>query len=174
MSAFPPNFLIVPLTEAPSQRVTITLGNQACVVNVYTKSLNVPVQAPNEPALDPDPRYENINPLFVDIYIDSGATLVIGGVIVRHNTLIVRDTYLGFTGDLVIFDTSGAEADPQGVPARLPPAWLRSQSQQAQFPLSYGDRAPASIAGRIPGLGSRWLMLYLLSGTYTPGYSLPR
>lgn len=174
MSGFPPSYQIIPCNEAPNQVITITLGGQACVIQLLTKSIFVPVQAPTEPALDPNPRYENQNPCFVNLWIDSGATLVIGGVIAKHNSLLVRDVYLGFSGDLVVFDTSGADEDPQGVPTRLPPNWLRSQEQQRQFPLAEGDRAPVNIAGRIPGMGSRWLLLYLLAGSYTPGYSLPR
>ena len=173
MAGVTPPYLIVPTTEAPSQLITITLAGQDCVIGFFTKSTNVPVWDPGEIPTDPTPRYENVNPCFITLWVNGGTTLIIGSIIVRNNTLIVRDTYLGFLGDLVVYDFSGAGADPFGVPARLPPPNLRNQYQLTNFPVAWGDRAPASLAGRIPGMGSRFQMLYYPAGTYTPGYSLP-
>jgi hypothetical protein len=170
------NYQIVPTSEAPSQAISITLGGQACLINFYTKSINIP-KAPSgtfpQPAPPAPPVYENINPCFVDVYVGSGATLIIGGVQVRQGSLIVRDTYLGFVGDLAVYDTSGLGADPFGIPPRLPPYNLRNAAQLAAFSLADGDLAPAYLAGRIPGMGSRFILTYWTPGTYTPGYSLP-
>lgn len=170
------NFLVVPTSEAPAQSIPITLGGQSCLIRLYTKSINVP-KAPSGtnpmPGPPAPPVYENINPCFVDVYVGSGATLIIGGVQVRQGSLIVRDIYLGFVGDLAVYDTSGLGEDPEGVPPRLPPYDLRSLAQLAAYPLADGDRAPAYLAGRIPGMGSRWQLTYWAPGTYTPGYSLP-
>jgi hypothetical protein len=172
MVALSTAYSTVPTTEAPAQAITITLGGQACLINLRTKSIMVPVLSPGETPTDP-PHYENANPCFVDVYVGSGADLIVGGVYVRHGSLIVRDVYLGFIGDLAIFDTSGADEDPTGVPPRLPPLDLRNPDQVAAFPLSDGDLAPAAVSGRIPGMGTRWIMTYWPPGTYAPGYSLP-
>lgn len=175
------NYTIVPTSEAPSQSITITLGGQSCLIRLYTKSINAP-KAPSgsqpQPAPPAPPVYENINPCFVDLYVASGATLIIGGVEVsRPGGLIVRDTYLGFIGDLAVYDTAPPPGEPPstpfGVPPRLPPYNLRNQSQLATYPLAAGDRAPAYLAGRIRGMGSRFILTYWAPGTYTPGYSLP-
>lgn len=172
MSSTSPAFLIVPTSEAPAQQITITLGGQACVLRLYTKSINAPAEDPNETPTDPNPRYENVNPVFMDVYVNSGATLVVGGVIIRHATLIVRDVYLGFSGDLAVYDSTGAAEDPSGVPPRLPPLELRSQAQREAFPLSDGNMAPSNVAGRIPGMGSRFVLTWWPPGSYTPGYSI--
>ena len=173
MSGIPPPYLVVPVTEAPAQRITISLGLQSCVIRLYTKSTNEPAHDPDEIPTDPHPRYENVNPVFVDLYTDSGATLIVGGVYVRHGSLIVRDTYLGFSGDLAVYDTSGAGEYPVGVPPRLPPLYLRSEAQREAYPLSLGNMAPPNVAGRIPGMGSRFILTYWPPGSYTPGYSIP-
>jgi hypothetical protein len=155
--------------------ITITLGGQACLIRLYTKSTNIPVLEPGETSSDPEPRYENVNPCFVDVYTGSGANLIVGGIYVRHGSLIVRDVYLGFIGDLAVFDTKpGAAEDPVGIPLILPPLHLRNADQLAEFPLSDGNQAPAAVAGRIPGMGSRWILTYWPVGTYTPGYGPPR
>ncbi len=224
---------IVPLTEAAAQAVRVTLGTQPCLVNVYTKSLNVPIEDPgtipatpvqmatftgsivgniltvgddvvgtvlienvlagagvliptylaeqltgvdggagtyaiapstdaplgpipmttSSPAL---PTYENVNPVFVDLYVNDA--LIIGGVICHNECLIVMDPYLGFVGDLAMIDVIG-NLDPHGEPLRLPPPDLRNWWQR-NLPLSLGGRLPVARANRIPGLGSRFLLTY--------------
>ena len=167
-------YITIPSTEAPYQSIVVTLGGQNCQINLYTKSINVPIE--QQIPTDPDPVYQNINPCFIDFYV--AGILVIGGVYVRQGSLIVRDTYLyvdqglPVIGDLSVIDTSGAGEDPQGMPYRLPYPDLRNQLQQS-IPLSYGGVAPPSMAGRIVGMGSRWLLTWWNSGTFTPGYSLP-
>lgn len=79
--------LVVPLQATPSQVVTVTLARQPCRINVYQKRTG----------------------LFVDLYV-SGEP-VITGVKALQGNLIVRDSYLGFAGDLAFFDVQGEE-DP--------------------------------------------------------------
>jgi hypothetical protein len=164
-------YSIVPTTEVPYQSISITLAGQSCLINFYTKSTNIAVQAPLEIGTDPTPRYENINPCFLDLYV--AGKLILGGILARQGQLLIRDTYLGFSGDLAVIDTSGAGQDPYGVPPRLPPLALRNAAQVAMFPLSDGDEAPASIAGTIPGMGTRFILTYWPVGSYTPGYTIP-
>ena len=152
------DYQIIPLTEAPSQSVSVTLGNQPCRINVYTKSVNVPIAPPDSIVTDPLPTYENVNPVFVDLYVND--TLVIGGVIALNANLIVRDAYLGFLGDIAICDTSGAGGDPYGVPLRLPPPDLRNWWQRSLPAALGGEYAPAAVAAKCPGLGTRFLMTY--------------
>ena len=150
------DFQIIPLTEAPAQTVSVSLNQQSCRINVYTKSINVPIQGPTDTPSDPFPAYENINPVFVDLYVNDA--LIIGGVLARNETRIVRDAYLGFVGDLAFVDTQGS-ADPYGVPATLPPPDLRNWWQR-NIPLSFGGKAPPNVAGRMPGVGTRFLLTY--------------
>jgi hypothetical protein len=226
------NFQIVPTTEAPAQRIQTTLGGQAVTIDLYTKSVNVPVVPPGsiEPSDIPmgsflgviagnvltvgsvaaggippgvviirgpgvlyptyvsrfgtgvggvgtyivtpsqdvgpvgmyavapaAPTYENTNPVFLDLYVND-TTLIVGGVPCLNDVRIVRDTYLGFIGDLSVIDTEGND-DPQGVPLRLPLPPLRNVWQR-NLPLSLAGKAPPNLANRIPGLGSRFLLTY--------------
>ncbi|MDE2426339.1 MAG: hypothetical protein KGO96_10585 [Elusimicrobia bacterium] len=163
------NCQIIATTTAPSQAINVTLAGQACLINLYTKSINLPLET--APA-GSEVVYENQNPCFVDLYLINGSppTLIIGGVQVRNGGLIVRDIYLGFQGDLAIIDTTGAGQDPFGVPPTLPPLHLRNWWQKF-IPLSLGSKAPPAIAGSIPGMGTRFLLTYWPVGSYTPGYS---
>lgn len=79
--------LVIPLQPVPAQVLNVTLGNQACTLNVYAKSTG----------------------LYIDLYVSNA--LIIGGVICQNINRIVRDLYLGFVGDLVFNDTQGA-SDP--------------------------------------------------------------
>lgn len=78
---------LIPLAATPSQTVAVRLGDQSCQIAVYQK-------APG---------------LFLDLYVND--RLVVGGVICLNTALIVRDTYLGFAGDLAFFDLQG-NTDP--------------------------------------------------------------
>jgi hypothetical protein len=160
-------FQVIPTTEAPNQQITTTLANQDCLIQLYTKSINIPISTPMAPE---PPVYQNRNPCFIDLFVNG--TLIIGGVYVRQGSLVVRDTYLGFAGDLSVIDTTGAAEDPFGVPATLPPAYLRTTWQRT-IPLSNQGKAPSNFASRIPGMGVRWILTYWPLGSYTPGYSLP-
>ncbi len=81
---------IVPLQAVPSQTVFCTLNGQNTQINVYQK--------------------DNYG-CFLDLYINSGATLVIGGVLCQNQRLIVISAYLGFVGDLEFIDNQGT-SDP--------------------------------------------------------------
>lgn len=150
------DYQVIPVSEAPAQTINITLGNQSCRINIYTKSINVPIQGPTDIPSDPLPTYENQNPVFLDLYVNDA--LIIGGVLCLNGTKIVRDAYLGFIGDLAFIDLQG-DADPYGVPATLPPPDLRNWWQR-HVPLSFGGKAPPAIAGKMPGLGTRFILTY--------------
>ena len=79
--------LVLPLQPVPSQTFTTTLANQLCQINVYQKATG----------------------LFLDLYV-SGAP-VIYGVLCENLNRIVRNSYLGFVGDLAFFDNQGTD-DP--------------------------------------------------------------
>lgn len=163
------DYQIVPLTDSPSQEVTISLSGQRCLIRIYTKSINVPVE---DPAIYTDPpTYENINPVFCDLYVND--SLVVGSVLCLNGVGIVRDAYLGFLGELMVVDSwsvvgqppipqiiAGAGgSDPVGVPTRLPPIDLRNWWQRL-LPLKFGGKAPPALAGKIPGLGIRFVLTY--------------
>ncbi len=78
---------IVPLIDVASQTVSIPLGNQACQIDIKTRSTG----------------------LYCDLYVNN--VLIVGGVICRDLSRIVINSYLGFVGDLMFSDTQGAD-DP--------------------------------------------------------------
>lgn len=155
------DYQVVPLTEAPSQQLSTTLGGQSVIIRVYTKSVNVPRLPPGAIATDP-PFYKNADPLFLDLYkaaADGTLGAVVLGVTCLHATRIVRDAYLGFAGDLAFYDLQGTD-DPFGVPRVLPPYYLQSEYQVA-LPRSAGNHpADTSILGVCPGLGTRFVLTY--------------
>lgn len=79
--------LIVPLLDLPAQTVSISLGGQQCSINLRTLG----------------------GSLYCDLYV--GTTLIIAGVLCLNSNRIVRNTYLGFIGDLSFYDTQGT-SDP--------------------------------------------------------------
>lgn len=91
----------IPLTAASSQTLSATLGGQVCQINVYQKTFWTDN---NEAGM-----MAQITPMFLDLYVNN--SLIIGGVLCLNGTLIVRDAYFGFTGDLAFYDTQG-EDDP--------------------------------------------------------------
>lgn len=156
------DYQVIPLTEAPSQELSITLNGQAVVLRVYTKSVNVPLLLPGQIATDP-PTYKNSDPVFIDVRMTpfGGGNLaeVVLGVICHNATSIVRERYRGFVGDLAFYDLKGSD-DPYGVPRRLPPYYLQSDFQMA-LPRTAGNHpADTSILGVCPGLGSRFILTY--------------
>lgn len=78
---------VIPLKAVPSQSLSVQLGDQPCRIVVSQKQTG----------------------LFIDLYVND--SLLIGGVLCLNNVLIVRDGYLGFTGDLYFNDTQGTD-DP--------------------------------------------------------------
>ncbi len=79
---------IIPLVATAAQTLTATLSNQRVRLVVYEKAFG----------------------LYVDVYLNDA--LVIGGVVARNLTRIVRSIYLGLIGDFYFFDTQGAD-DPE-------------------------------------------------------------
>jgi len=100
---------IVPLQAVPAQLVNVTLGSQACAIKVYGKNISVAV-LPSGGIPTIPPVYEDQNPVLLDLFVND--VLVIGGVLCLNQNLIVRDSYLGFVGDLAFIDTQGND-DPQ-------------------------------------------------------------
>jgi hypothetical protein len=84
---------IVPLQPVPSQTVQAQLNGQSCTINVYQKRGEGPTGGA----------------LYIDLYVAS--VLIIGGVICQNLNRIVRDSYLGFIGDMAFLDTI-ADTDP--------------------------------------------------------------
>lgn len=79
--------LVVPLQPLPNLTLQCQLNNQACTINLQ--------QYPTA--------------LFLTLYV--GGNLVVASVICENLVRIVRDTYLGFSGDLIFLDTQGTD-DP--------------------------------------------------------------
>lgn len=78
---------IVQLIDAPSQDLNVNLGGQYCTISLRTR----------------------VSGMFCDLYVNN--VLIIGGVICQNLNPIVRDVYLGFSGDLLFLDTQGTN-DP--------------------------------------------------------------
>lgn len=78
---------VIPLVDAPSQTLQIVLGGQACTLNIYSRASG----------------------LYCDVQVNNVA--IISGVLCTNLNFIVRDTYLGFIGDLSFNDTQGL-SDP--------------------------------------------------------------
>lgn len=97
----------ISLQAVPSQSVTVTLNNQKVSLNVYAKTA----------VFDPDYAPNGQTILFCDVLLNDA--LVVGGVPCWNGNRIVRDTYLGFSGDLAFYDTLASD-DPQytGLDAR--------------------------------------------------------
>jgi len=78
---------VIPVADAPAQTLSAFLGGQ-----------NVRIEL-----------RQRIGSLYCWVYVDDA--LIVGGVVCRDLTLIVRDAYLGFVGDLYWQDLQGAK-DP--------------------------------------------------------------
>lgn len=110
----------VPLLGVASQTCNVTLGNQPCRIDVFTKHIQVPViplygvtappQRGQAVIKTSPPVYAPIDPVFLNLYLND--VLLLGGVLARHNVMMVRNTYFGFVGDLAFNDTEGSD-DPQ-------------------------------------------------------------
>lgn len=73
----------IPLKPLPNQTLTIGLAGQTVKLRVYQKFYG----------------------LFVDVYVND--VLIIGGVLALNQNKIIRDSYLGFIGDLGFIDNQG-------------------------------------------------------------------
>jgi hypothetical protein len=78
---------VIPIQDVPNQQFQVTLSKQQCTINLY----------------------ENSQGLFCDLYVSNN--LIIAGVICQNKNRIVRDSYLGFVGDLSFIDSQGT-SDP--------------------------------------------------------------
>jgi hypothetical protein len=98
---------IVPLRPLAAQILDIALGTQACTIKVYFKEIQVPLASPIP--TDP-PTFGKVTPCFLDLYVNGG--LLLGGVMCLHRNAIVRERYLGFSGELSFIDMQGV-SDPE-------------------------------------------------------------
>jgi hypothetical protein len=78
---------IVPLQPLPNQTMQVQLGNQACTIGIFQYAYG----------------------LFLSLSI--GGQAIVSGQICENLVLMVREKYLGFSGDLTIIDTQGSD-DP--------------------------------------------------------------
>ncbi|CAG4889295.1 phage baseplate plug family protein [Paraburkholderia gardini] len=79
--------LTIPLQATPSQSLSAVLGGQNCQINVYQKSTG----------------------MYLDLYVSNSP--IITATICLDRVRLVRETYLGFIGDLAFADTQGT-SDP--------------------------------------------------------------
>jgi hypothetical protein len=79
---------IVPLSAVASQTLNVTLGGQACTVNVYQKNTGV----------------------YFDLFLN-GVAIVTTKLCLNLTRLLGQSQYLGFVGDFVWNDTQGS-SDP--------------------------------------------------------------
>ena len=102
--------LVIPTQPQPAQVVHATLGGQVCRVEIAQKSTG----------------------MFLALYVND--VLIIGGVLCLVGVQIVRDAYLGFTGDLAFFDTQpGAAPLVEGAP----PDQITSAGLGSRYFLAY-------------------------------------
>jgi hypothetical protein len=78
----------IPLNASPNQTLTVGLAGQSCQIDVFQRAGRV----------------------FVNLYVDDEEIIL--GVLAENRNRIVRDAYLGFSGDLIFVDTQG-NADPE-------------------------------------------------------------
>lgn len=78
---------LIPLKPVPSQTLTALLNGQNCKINVYQKSTGV----------------------YLDLFLNKNS--IITAVMCRDRTRMVRQSYLGFSGDLIFADIEGND-DP--------------------------------------------------------------
>lgn len=79
--------LTIPIQATPAQSLSTVLGGQNCQVNIYQKSTG----------------------MFLDLSVSNSP--IISATICLDRVRMVRETYLGFVGDLVFVDTQGT-SDP--------------------------------------------------------------
>lgn len=79
--------MLIPILPIPAQVFNVTLGSQVCQISIYQKSTG----------------------LFLDLSVNSN--VVITCQLGLNRVLLVRQTYLGFIGDLSFIDTQGLD-DP--------------------------------------------------------------
>nr|WP_321986132.1 hypothetical protein [uncultured Lichenicoccus sp.] len=132
----------IPLSPIPNQTFGVLLDQQNCQINLYTR-----LTAPGHTAL------------FLDLSVNNA--LVIGGVLCLNRVLIVRQTYLGFAGDLAFLDTITNSTNPvyTGLGTAVRPLLLRAGR-------SSHDRCGADVSGSIT---QRQITIAITLGTGTFG-----
>ncbi|KPA87283.1 hypothetical protein PF66_06193 [Pseudomonas asplenii] len=86
---------IIPISATPSQVFSIVLGTQNCTIKVYQKSTGT----------------------FLDLAL--AGTPLLTGVLCQDRVRLVRQAYLGFSGDLAFMDTQGFDVPQyQGLGSR--------------------------------------------------------
>jgi hypothetical protein len=75
----------VPLNAIPNQQLQVQLGMQGCTIAIQQSSYG----------------------LFLSLWV--GTTLIIASVLCENLVRIVRDSYLGFDGDLAFCDSQGEQ-----------------------------------------------------------------
>lgn len=78
----------IPITSIPAQTFTIVLAGQNCSIEVYQKSTG----------------------MFLDLSLSG--TPLLTGLLCQDRVRLVRQTHLGFVGDLAFMDTQGFD-DPE-------------------------------------------------------------
>lgn len=84
--------LLIPTQALQSQTLNMAVNSQAVTLNIYALGQSADA------------------PIFMDVSVNNA--LVIGGVLCQNLNVIVRNLYLGFSGDFAWNDAQG-EADPQ-------------------------------------------------------------
>lgn len=102
--------LVVPLAAVPNQQVQVTLNNQNCTILVQQMAYL----------------------LILSLYL--GTELIITSTICQNQNRLVRNSYLGFVGDLAFNDTQGNND----------PVYTGLGSSSARYQLVY--LTPADIA----------------------------
>ncbi|CAN7373459.1 hypothetical protein LJR220_003329 [Bradyrhizobium sp. LjRoot220] len=77
----------IPLSAVPNQAFVAPVGSQNCRLNIYQKTTG----------------------LYMDVILNEQAVIL--GVLCEDRNRIVRNVYLGFSGDFAFFDTQGT-SDP--------------------------------------------------------------
>lgn len=77
--------LVIPVAAVPSQTLNVILAGQSCTISLSQKS----------------------GIMYCTLMV--GTENILSSVVCRDRVRIVRLTYLGFIGDLVFSDTSGAD-----------------------------------------------------------------
>lgn len=77
----------IPLAATPAQSLTVQLAGQNCKINVYEKTTGV----------------------YLDLLVNNAP--VVTCVLCLDRVRMIRETYMGFVGDLTFVDTQGT-SDP--------------------------------------------------------------
>jgi hypothetical protein len=112
---------IIPIQSEPAQILNVILNEQDCAIQLYFKEMYTTI---DESIFQEPPVYDKVLALFLDLYVNN--TIALGGALCQANNTIIKDTYLGFAGDLGIVDTqppTGIGPQPPAI-AGLGTRWL--------------------------------------------------